>query len=245
MSITNFFLVPSGLNVTQFVCRSGNVYTPVNNIITNVAAGDILDVISQGARQVGGPDAGVKLPWVASRFYGNVPGATPGTLLTVASTIYAYPIRVPGNIPVQTISADVTTGQTGGKVRFGIYSDLNGAPSALISGSDSGDQTATGTAVATFTPTSPITLTDGWYWLALTAVASSVMPSVAALAASYNANLTSLLGQDTAAHAFASSVESAMGVTAAFTYAALPAAFPTASYALNLNAAVPMLVIGT
>jgi hypothetical protein len=245
MTVANFFIVPSGLNVTEFACKSGNVYTPQNNVLTNVASGDILDVISMGARQVGGPDGGVKVGWVAGRFYSPVPGATPGTLLTAASTIYAYPVRVPGNIPVQTISADVTTGQTGGLVRFGLYTDLAGAPNALVAGSDSGSQPATGTAVATFTPSSPLILNDGWYWAALTASASSTMPSVAALAAAYASDLTSLLGQDTAAHAFASSVEAAMGVTATFTFGALPAVFPTAGYALSLNAAVPMLVLGT
>jgi hypothetical protein len=245
MSITNFFVVPSGLTITQFACKSGNVYTPVNNIITNVAQVDIADVLAMGARQASGPDSGATLPWVAGRFYQPMQGATPGTLLTVASTIYAYPIRVPNNIPIQTISADVTTGQTGGQVRFGLYTDLNGAPSTLVSGSDSGNQTATGTDVATFTPSSPISLNEGWYWAALVAAATSTMPTVAALAAGYAADSTALIGQDTAAHAFASSGESVSGVTATLTFGALPTTFPTAGYALALNAATPVLVFGT
>src|ERR1700728_2908916 len=113
MSIANFFIVPSGNNATQFVCKSGGVYTPVNNILTNVASIDVLDVLDQGARQVAGPDAGGNLPWVGSRFYTGVPGATPGTFLLVASTLYAYPFRVPANIPLQTLSAYVTTGSAG------------------------------------------------------------------------------------------------------------------------------------
>jgi len=49
MSFANFFIVPSDLESTQFVARSGNVYTPSNNIVTNVAPGDITDLINQGA----------------------------------------------------------------------------------------------------------------------------------------------------------------------------------------------------
>lgn len=238
----NFFVAPSSLeNIT---CKSGNVYVPVNNIVTNVLAGDILDVINQGCRQVGGADAGATLAAVTGRFYQPMQGATPGTLLTVTNTIYAYPVRLPGNLPIQTIAADVTTGQTGGQIRFGLYTDLAGAPSALVSGSDSGNQVATGTAVATFTPTSPLSLTEGWYWAVLAATASSTMPTVAALAAGYSSDATALVGQDTAAHAFASSAQSTSGLTATFTFGALPAAFPTAGLALAISAAQPMLVLG-
>jgi hypothetical protein len=245
MSIANFFVVPSGLNITEFSCKSGNVYSPVNNILTNVAQGDILDVIALGARQVGGPDSGARLPWVAGRFYTGLAGLTPAALLTVASTIYAVPVRIPSNIPVQTISANVTTGQTGGKVRFGIYTDLAGVPTSLIAGSDSGDQVATGTAAATLTPAAPISLNDGWYWLALTATASSTMPSVTGTTANAALELSRDLGFDTLAHAVAASGEFLGGVSAAFTYGALPATFPTASYALGLNAAAPVIFIGT
>lgn len=238
----NFFVVPSSLeNIT---CRSGNVYTPANNIVTNVATGDIIDVINQGGRQVGGPDAGATIAAVAGRFYQPMQGATPGTLLTVISTIYAYPVRLPGNLPIQTVSADVTTGQTGGLIRFGLYSDLNGLPNALVAGSDSGSQTATGSAVVTFTPAAALALTEGWYWAVLAASASSTMPTVAALAAGYSSDANALIGQDTAAHAFATSAQSVAGLTATFTYGALPATFPTAGQALAIAAAQPMLVFG-
>lgn len=242
---TNFFLFPATQNSEPVTCKSGNVYLPVNNIVTNVIPGDILDVINMGGRQVGASDAGAQLPQVASRFYNPVPGATPGTLLTVLSTIYAFPFRIPGNVNIQTICADVTTGQTGGQVRFGLYADLAGAPGALVAGSDSGAQVATGAAVITFTPASPLQLLEGWYWGALVAAATSTMPTVAAIAAGYAANLNAMIGQDTAAHAFATSAEAVSGVSAALTFAALPATFPTASFALNINAAVPLIVLGT
>lgn len=245
MTISNFFIVPSGLNVTQFSCRSGNVYSPVNNILTNVAQIDISDVLALGARQVAGPDAGANLPWVASRFYNPVPGSTPGTLTLAASTIYAFPFRVPANIAVQTLNADVATAQVGGAFRFALYSDLNGAPGTQVAGSESGAQVATSTGGITYTPTAPLSLNEGWYWGAMAASATSTMPTLAALAAGYAGNLNTMLGQDTLAHAIATSAEAAMGVTATFVYGSLPQTFPTASYALSLNAAVPLIVIGT
>lgn len=242
MSTQNFFVAPSAsYNVT---CRSGNVYQAVNSIISSVAPGDVTDVINAGCRQAAGPDAGANLAAVSGRFYVPSAGVTPGTLLTVASTIYAFPFRTSGNLPIQTISANVTTGQTGGQVRFGIYTDLAGAPSALVAGSDSGNQVATGTAAATFTPTSPIQLNDGWYWAALAASASSTMPTVSSITTSYGDDLSYQLGFDTLAHAVAASGEAVSGVSAAFTYAALPAAFPTASYAEIFNAGCPLIVLG-
>lgn len=242
--ITNFFICPAGVG-TQIVAKSGNVYTPVNNILTNVPAGDITSIINLGCRQVGGPDAGATLGWVAGRFYNVCPGSTPGTVTPAASTIYAVPFRAPGNVPIQTLSANVTAGTTGGKVRFGIYADSNGAPGALVAGSDSGDQVATSGAAATFTPSAPLVLNEGWYWLALEAAATTTLPTLSAFAAGYGADNNALLGQDTLAHAIATTVQEAMGVSATLTYGALPATFPTAAYALVLGAAVPMVVPGT
>jgi hypothetical protein len=48
MSVQNFFAVLAGPFTTQFVAKSGNVYTPVNGIITNVAPGDIGSPIKSG-----------------------------------------------------------------------------------------------------------------------------------------------------------------------------------------------------
>jgi hypothetical protein len=69
------------------------------------------------------------------------------------------------------------------------------------------------------------------------------MATVAAIAAAYASNLTAELGQDTLAHAIATSAEAAMGVSGSATFGAMPATFPAPS--LVLNAAVPLLVIGT
>lgn len=242
----NFFAVPAALSASAVVCKSGNSYTPVNSLLENVATGDILDVINMGCRQIGGQDSGAQLPLVAGRFYNPAEGATPGTLQLAASTIYAFPFRIPGNLPVQTLNMDVTTaGMAGTTLRFALYQDLAGAPSTQIAGTESGSQVGTSTGALTFTPAAPLTLQEGWYWGAVACNGTATPPTVAAIAAGYAASLNNALGQDTLAHAIATSAEAAMGVTASFVFGSLPASFPTASYALVLNAAVPLIVLGT
>lgn len=244
--ITNFFIVPSGLAGEPLICKSGNSYTAVNNIITNVATGDILDIIGMGCRQVGGPDSAATLAWVAGRFYNPVPGSTPGTFQLVASTIYAFPFRTPANIPIQTLSVDVTTaGQATSAARFALYTDLNGAPSTQVAGSESGSQVMTSTGGVTYTPASPLSLNEGWYWAAIAANSLTTMPTLASIATGYASSLNSAMGQDTLAHAIAASGEAAGGVSATFVYGSLPQSFPTASYAQAINAGTPLIVLGT
>lgn len=184
------------------------------------------------------------LPWVPSQFYGLPRGATPGTLLAVTATLYAYPLYIPGNAPVKTISLYSSTGQTGGAGHVGIYSDVNGAPNTLVTGSDSGALAATAnTTAATATYGTPLTLTKGWYWLASIFTASGTFPTVGAVATGYASELGGQQGFDTIAHAVATSAQAPTGVTAAGTYGALPATFPAAT--LQLNAAVPLVLLGT
>lgn len=229
-------------------------FTAIPLFTTPIPAFDLVDTLNGIINQINGngsvltnPEVfGSVLPWAASHFYGLPPGATPGTLLLTASTIYAYPVYIPGNAPIKTISIDSTTGQTGGAVHAGLYTDLNGAPNALVTGSDSGALAATGTAVATATFTTALNLTPGWYWLAMTGTASSTMPTVAAIAASYTSDLNALQGNATSlVDFFATSAQEALGVTATFTYGALPVTFPTTGYAQNVALAIPLVALGT
>lgn len=178
------------------------------------------------------------------RFYGVAPGSTPGTLLTVTATLYAYPFYIPNSIDLQTIALYTTTGQTGGAGHVGMYTDNgNGYPDALVI--DSGALIATsGAAVQTATPTAPLALNPGWYWLASIFTASGTFPTVASLAVSYSSDLNSIMGSDTALHLGAASGQAATGITVAGTYGALPATF-TAGAALRLNADIPLVILGT
>jgi hypothetical protein len=186
---------------------------------------------------------GTFLSTVAGRFYNFIAGLTTTTLLTVTGTLYAYPIRLPGNLPIQTLNLSVTTGQTGGAAHIGIYQD-NGAgyPGALLY--DSGAITGlTGTAVATNTPAAPLALNSGIYWIASIFTATSTFPTVEAISALYTNELPADLGYDTAAHALTSSGEAPSGISVAATYGALPSTFP-ASATLTLNAGTPIVSLG-
>lgn len=184
------------------------------------------------------------LPWVTGRFYGLPGGVTPVSFLTVASTLYAYPILVPKAATLAALQASVITGQTGGLVELGLYADNgSGYPGALVAGTDTGDLDGTGTAVVG--PTNlAVALSPGWYWAAIQAKATSTMPSVAGSTVSYGTELGKLIGFDSAAHLLAAGSQACMGIKkTSLTYAALLATFP-AGAAPVLNAGLPLVSLG-
>jgi len=190
------------------------------------------------------------VPLVASRFYGLPAGATPGTLLTVTGTLYAYPYFVPGPATIKTLGIDTTTGQTGGGAFIGIYAD-NGAgyPGALVATSNNTAALAatSGAAVQNYTPTTALSLSGGLYWLASIFTASGTFPTVADVSATYTP-LFSQLGADTALHLAATSGQATTGVSVAATYGTLSGinggVFP-ASATLSVNAGTPLIILGT
>lgn len=198
--------------------------------------------ISQLASIMGG-----SLPMTTGRFYGLPSNTTPTTLLTVTGTLYAYPYYIAAPTVIKTIAADVTTGQTGGGIRIGMYQDNgSGYPGALVQASDGGALLGTsGAAVQTNTIT--LSVNAGWYWLALIASATSTMPTVAASTVAYTMQTNALLGSDTAAHFFAASGQAATGISVAAAYGSLLSigtSFPTGA-TLVQNADVPLIALGT
>jgi hypothetical protein len=198
--------------------------------------------LSQVASMMGGA-----IPMAASRFYGNPAGNTPTTLLTVTGTLYAYPFYIAAPTLVKTVAFDVTTGQTGGGARIGLYADNgSGYPGALVSGTDGGALIATSGA-AVQTNTINVTLQAGWYWCASIYTATSTFPTVAAITGGYGLDLPSQLGSDTAAHFFATSAQAFSSVTVAATYGSLlsinSGVFPSGA-ALTVTGA-PLLALGT
>jgi len=240
MTATTTMIAPSSGYTQQ--CQSGNTYTAVNGVITGVTVGsDVTDLLKGGCLLIPSPENAPVLPMVKGQFYGPL-GATLAALLTVASVQYAYPIYVPSPITVKSLSLSVSTGQTGGAAHIGIYADNGGYPGALIydSGAVSG-LTSTTVVTDTISSGNP-TLTPGWYWISTIFTASSTMPSVEAISATYTA-LASMIGYDTAAHALATSGQAPTGISVAGTYGALPATFPSGA-TLTLNADTPAVAIG-
>lgn len=225
---------------------TGNERLPLD---TQLSAGAIPETeaasLSQLANMMGG-----NLPLVASRFYGLPAGSTPGTLLTVTGTLYAYPYYVAGPSTIKTLAIDTTSGQTGGGAFIGLYAD-NGAgyPGTLVPTSNNTAALAatSAAAVQTYTPTTAITLQAGWYWLASIFTASSTFPTVADVSALYTV-LNTQMGSDTAAHLAAASGQAATGISVAATYGTLSGinagVFP-ASATLTLNAGTPLVILGT
>lgn len=222
---------------------TGNERLPLD---TQLAAGAIPETEAASLAQIASMMGG-NLPMQPSRFYGLPYGQTPGTLLTVTGTLYAYPFYVAAPMLIKTINLNVTTGQTGGSARVGIYAD-NGAgyPGALVNGSDGGALAATATAAVANTIN--VTLQSGWYWLASIYTASSTFPTVSDLTAVYPSATNSQLGSDTFAHMIATSGQAAIGISVAATFGALntinSSTFPTGA-TLVLNAGVPLIGLGT
>lgn len=225
---------------------TGNERLPLDTQLTSGAIPETSAAsLSQIANMMGG-----NTPLVASRFYGLPAGATPGTVLTVTSVLYAYPYYVAGPSTIKTIALDTTTGQTGGACFLGIYAD-NGAgyPGTLVSTSNNTTAliATSGAAVQTYTPASNIVLQAGWYWLSSIFTASSTFPTVASVSATYTP-LNTQLGSDTALHLAAASGQAATGISVAGTYGTLSGintgTFPTGA-TLTLNAGTPLIILGT
>lgn len=118
------------------------------------------------------------------------PRGTYGTLLTVADTLYAFPIRSSDrNIFVDRIGLRVTTAGVGAtpNCRMFIFADNSNvvgpgqmvAMSAVVGGLDS-----VGGKFHSFTPSVPLSLSAGSYWAGVVfQSAGTTMPTVAALAA--------------------------------------------------------------
>lgn len=185
-----------------------------------------------------------KPAWVTGRFYGLPDGSTQAAVLTVTATLYAYPIYVPNQVAIATFNVGTTTGQTGAAAHVGIYAD-NGAgyPGALVYDTGAFNLATSSNAINTATPTTPIALNPGIYWVATIFTASGTFPSVTGTTAIYANSLNVLLGSDTAAHALAVSGQAATGISVAGTYGALPATF-TAAATLTLNASTPVISLG-
>lgn len=85
------------------------------------------------------------------------------TTTVVPNTLRAFPWLVRRKLPISQARIDVST-LLAGQARFGIYTDVAGAPGDLITNSDSGvfDLGTTGMKANVYA--SSITLGPGWYW---------------------------------------------------------------------------------
>jgi hypothetical protein len=157
----------------------------------------------------------LQIDHVTGRVYSSHLG---GGTLTVgavaANTLYAHPFNVPQAVTYTVVSIEVTTFATG-NARLGVYANNAGVPGALIL--DAG-AVSTGTANGEKTIAISLARNPGKVWLAAVFDAA---PSVRLMTSASGLHwLGASSGTDTNIH---------MGVSVAFTYAALPDPFTAGS----------------
>ena len=160
-----------------------------------------------------------------------------GTALTTGAptvnNLRAIPFVVSKVITIDQMAINVTTVGAGGtgNARIGIYEDNgNSYPGALIV--DAGTNITTSTGVKTFTTGLPVTLDPGLYWLVYVHNNTTTAPTIRSFAV---ASLIPVLG-----YASTLPTNQQFGWSVAFTFAALPATYPTGAVAIT---AIPIPAI--
>lgn len=149
------------------------------------------------------------------------------TATLAANTLYAMPLIVNRKTKFDNIIINVTTIGVGSSIRVGIYNDVNLYPQNLIV--DAGIQSSATTGVKNYSIA--ITLESGVYWLVC------VSNATAPIIRGFNANaLIPVLGFDNLLNA-----ASGLCYLRAFTFAALPASFPTGA---TIRTTTPLPMIG-
>jgi len=121
-------------------------------------AASVLETVDQS--MIGVPP----MRWQTGTYVRNPVGTTAvGTLAMTLSRSYATAVYVPYGASIDRASVEITAaGGAGSVVRFGLYSDLNGAPGTLISDDGTVDSSTTGFKEDTVAWTE---LTASLYWV--------------------------------------------------------------------------------
>lgn len=167
--------------------------------------------------------------YASGQFYdGSVMGASPSTSLFSANTLYAFPFYV-AETTTFTKTQWRISGSGSGNYEIGIYNNANGAPTTLLQ--DLGSHSVTGTSLNSLSSLT-ITLTPGWYWVAI-AFSSASGSGVYNLGTASNVFLLGSLDPNSATSGLPS---------ASWAYSAgnLPANFPT----ITRVATVPRVQLG-
>ena len=190
---------------------------------TDTAVLYIGDGVNAGGVNIG---LGAMMPGYASaRFY--FPGATsPNTEALTANTIYGSPIWILQKQSFTRLGVEIVTA-AGTNGRLGVYKWANGVPTTLVI-----DAGAISTATAGYKELTglALTLNPGVYGLVFLPDAAVTVRICNNQGFQYLAALA--LG------ASSSNTSPELGVDAPQTYGALPATFPTAGLAYNLNGSI-------
>lgn len=109
------------------------------------------------------------MPGFVSGAYYRSPNSHATTAVSFSpNVLYATPFCVSYPVTLQSIGITSNGVTTAGNARFGIYTDSNGAPGSLVSGSEVSIaiSTSTGNVEQAGSYTTNLKLPTGWYWLA-------------------------------------------------------------------------------
>ena len=153
------------------------------------SAGDTVFRLQTGTAEAS--RVGEHIGYAANSYYypGGFVGALGASALS-ATIVYLVPIFIGERTNFVRIGANCTTGVGGSTLRLGVYRAANGIPTTLVSGSDAGtlDTASSGVKESTI----DITLSRGWYFLAVTSSAAISLTS------QLNADVSVLIGDATA-----------------------------------------------
>ena len=148
-----------------------------------------------------------------------------GTGAVAANTLYAVPMVLRRSVTIDELGLYVATGVASTNVLLGIYTNVMGAPGALVAQVAAAASTATSDVGASAAVSPSVTLPAGLYWFACLFDGA---PSVNAVTAASGAlGVNALVGNS--GLTLVTKVGTT-GVSAASTYASgLPGTFPTAA----------------
>lgn len=186
------------------------------------AGGDMInDNFTELYALIGG---GFPSPYVSGNKYGTI-RSSGATITLTANTLYAAPFFCRRSTTFSAISVRVGTGAASTKITLGIYSNVDGKPSALLHQSNNEPSTASSSSDAAGTFAANPTLAPGLYWLAL------VCDGTPGLSGTGTGDI--MLGVhngNTSVSVATGTTSQTAGYTGSFTYnATLPSSFPTPS----------------
>jgi len=168
-------------------------------------------------------------PHVGGLFYCSPIPTVFTTFIVTANILYASPFYVPALTTYISIVLEVTGLISSTTARMAIYNDSAGMPDTIVASTDIGTVSTASTGAKT--NVIAVALNPGWYWLAS---CYSGAPTVRALS---QTNALPVLG-------FTSTTDVTLhvGVSVAFTYAALPS--PFTGGAVLATTALPRILVG-
>jgi hypothetical protein len=165
-------------------------------------------------------DDGLIISWVSS--------GQAATVVVAANTIYAVPLYIPTTVRIGAIYSEVTTASAG-NIRMTLYADNNGYPGQRLAAET--EITTAGTA-GIKRQTIDIVVPYGFYWGAIVFSSTPTMRGENAVGGQCAHWLGLAAATDTAPYS---------GISVAFSYAALPATFPSGGS--FVSATIPRIIV--